>query len=153
MAAKASDWKTFPLPDQRMRITLGRAFDSVEMARIRNGLVPEEMEDKWFIYYQDDTLYLHRSWTGYCIYVVRFVEAGEGVSRMTWAEVNGDTTQYHAKDAAEEVAHLHYLIDLLLLQRHPEYPDAGEPDSPSALSAWSDVGRAYLGILPQERDQ
>lgn len=149
MAAKASDWKTFPLPEQRVRIALDRGFDSVEMARIRNGLIPEEMEDKWFIYYQDDTLYLHRSWTGYCIYVVRFADAGEGVCRMTCAEVNGDTAQYHAKD----VAHLHYLIDRLLLQRHPAYPDAGESDSQSVLSAWSDIGRASLGILPKERDQ
>jgi len=33
------------------------------------GLVPEEIEDKWFIYWEDDTLFFHRSWTGNCIYV------------------------------------------------------------------------------------
>ena len=37
------------------------------MDQIRAGHIPEMMEDKWFIYWQDDRLFFHRSWTGYCI--------------------------------------------------------------------------------------
>ena len=29
-------------------------------------------EDKWFIYWENDTLFFHRSWTGVCVYIVRF---------------------------------------------------------------------------------
>ena len=47
------------------------------MDHIRQGMIPEVMEDKWFIYWKDDALFFHRSWTGFCIYVVRFAADGE----------------------------------------------------------------------------
>lgn len=153
MAAIATDWKTHPLPEQRMRFTLDRVFSRPEMERIRNGLVPVQMEDKWFIYSEDDTLYFHRSWTGYCIYVARFVEVGEGSCRIAEVAVNGDASQYHAKDAAQEAGHINYLIDLLLLQSNPSYDHAPGSGMQSAAMAWSDVGRAYIGILPSEGDK
>lgn len=35
------------------------------------------MEDKWFSYMDENTLYAHRSWTGYCIYIIEInVETG-----------------------------------------------------------------------------
>lgn len=30
----------------------------------------KEMEDKWFVYCEADTLYFYRNWTGFCIYIV-----------------------------------------------------------------------------------
>ena len=82
-------WKTEDLPARRTSVPLDRAFSREEMERIRHGVVPEEMEDKWFIYWRDDALFFHRSWTGYCVYVVRFVPDGE-IWRMTRADVNRD---------------------------------------------------------------
>ena len=32
------------------------------------------MEDKWFSYMDGNTLYAHRSWTGYCIYIIEINE-------------------------------------------------------------------------------
>lgn len=35
------------------------------------------MEDKWFSYMDENTLYAHCSWTGYCIYIIEInVETG-----------------------------------------------------------------------------
>jgi len=36
------------------------------------------MEDKWFIFLEDDWLYLHRSWTGTCVYKVQHHISGSG---------------------------------------------------------------------------
>jgi 8-oxo-dGTP diphosphatase len=62
--AKPTDWKTYPLPSKKITIRLDRTFSPQEMKRLSEGLVPRQMEDKWFIYWKDDTLYFHRSWTG-----------------------------------------------------------------------------------------
>jgi hypothetical protein len=37
------------------------------------------MEDKWFIYYEEPRLFVHRSWTGYCIFEVRFEPTAGGI--------------------------------------------------------------------------
>ena len=115
-SASPTDWKTQPLPTERTTITLDRLFSPGDMDRIRAGFIPEWMEEKWFIYWQDDALYIHRSWTGFCIYVVRFVR--EGVAwRMVRADVNRDYEQYQMEDDEEEVRLIHGLIDGHLLER------------------------------------
>ena len=45
------------------------------------------MEDKWFSYMDGNTLYAHRSWTGYCIYIIE-INVETGVHDVT---VNRDT--------------------------------------------------------------
>ena len=70
MAANRNDWKTTPLPAARVGITLDRTYAADEFARIKEGDVPQEMEDKWFAFYEEPWLYLHRSWTGFGIYQV-----------------------------------------------------------------------------------
>ena len=49
-------------------MTLDRVFSPQDMDRIRRGVVPEAMEDKWFIYWKEGMLFFQRSWTGFCIY-------------------------------------------------------------------------------------
>ena len=85
------------------------------MESIRAGHIPEFMEDKWFIYWQDDKLFFHRSWTGFCIYVVHFAVEGEA-GRMVRAEVNRDYEQYQLVDDEEDARMISGLIDSLLLE-------------------------------------
>jgi hypothetical protein len=70
--AKRDDWKTEPLPDISKSIAIDLNYSKSEFDRIVIGNIPEEMEDKWFVFYEDPWLYLHRSWTGFCIFKVRF---------------------------------------------------------------------------------
>ena len=70
--AKRDDWKAIVMPDSRSTIAITRQYSDREFGRLSAGLIPREMEDKWFIYYEEPDLYLHRSWTGYCVYQVRF---------------------------------------------------------------------------------
>lgn len=42
------------------------------------GLIPGAMEDKWFLYLEDNKFYCHQSWTGYCAYIVEFAPCEEG---------------------------------------------------------------------------
>ena len=49
------------------------------MRKLQEGLIPESMEDKWFVYFEDPFLYFHRSWTGTPVYRVE-LELSEGAS-------------------------------------------------------------------------
>ena len=91
--AKRDDWKAIVMPDSRSTIAFTRQYSDREFGRLSAGLIPREMEDKWFIYYEEPDLYLHRSWTGYCVYQVRFHPDGRFFS-ATSAVVNRDASQY-----------------------------------------------------------
>jgi len=146
--AKPTDWETLPLPEKRIAIPLDRRFSKEEMERIRRGVVPEVMEDKWFVYWQEDQLYFHRSWTGRCIYVVKFVEEEEWF-RMIEAEVNGDREEYNKSDFSDEPAKISYLIDVLLLRIPSKYPTAISDEVEQFLNNWVQVGRAMFVDSPE----
>ena len=72
------------------------------------------MEDKWFIYFENETLFFHRSWTGYCIYQVRFAQDENGF-RAVSVEINRDPEQYLGNDDKHDLWSLNNLIDTQLL--------------------------------------
>lgn len=92
--AKPGDWNTHPLPQQVVRLDYARRFTAAELARLRRGLVPEQMEDKWFVVWHDDALWLHRSWTGRCIFRLRFRGEPDGGGVVDEALVNRDPREY-----------------------------------------------------------
>lgn len=133
----------------RASIHLDREFSDDEILLIQRGFLPEKMEDKWFIYWQDDTLFFHRSWTGYCIYVAHF-QCIEGEWRLIGAEANRNPEQYHLSSDHQEAKMIDYLIDLLLLRRVASFPCEGSSPEESAIKAWSSVGRASLRHFPDD---
>lgn len=114
--AKATDWRTEPFPLQRCTIALDRTFLPEEMEIIYKGVIPEEMEDRWFVYWQDSCLFFHRSWTGYCVFIVHFVEEN-GCYRMVEAEVNRDREQYNNIHDEKDRKYISELIDDILADR------------------------------------
>jgi len=120
------------------------------MECIRRGLVPEQMEDKWFIFWEDDSLFFHRSWTGFCIYAVHFI-CDEEHCRMASAEANRDPAQYSMDLDERDTELISYLIDLLLLRRRADFPDGEAGTGDSALRNWGLVGRAALGEHPNKQ--
>jgi hypothetical protein len=150
-SAKPTDWKTKALPSQRATILLNRAFSQEEIVQIRRGLVPEQMEDKWFIYWKDDALYFHRSWTGFCVYIVQFAAEGDGWKMVT-ACVNRNPEQYQETSDEQDRKMISYLVDVLLLHRDAAFPSDEPSSEKSTLMNWSQVGRAMLGQHPNDVD-
>jgi hypothetical protein len=108
MAATRGDWKTKPLPAQRHAFSPDRNYSAEEFKRLQEGDIPREMEDKWFSFYEEPWLYLHRSWTGYCVYQVRFEVTASG-ARAVEALVNRNPRQYRGTDERDSL-----LLPLLL---------------------------------------
>lgn len=106
MRATRDSWKITPLPAARSRLALTRSFSPRELARLQDGFIPTSQDDKWFVFMERDTLYLHRSWTGICIYEVRL----DGPN-VVEAWVNRDPASYTADDDASELTILNALLD------------------------------------------
>ncbi|MEH2240617.1 hypothetical protein [Nostoc sp.] len=106
-----NDWKTEPMPSTSTNITVEKLYSQEEFDRITAGVIPEQMEDKWFIFYEAPWVYLHRSWTGLCIFKVRFEVVGENV-KIAEVQVNRDPAQYSNTDDERDASLLRILLDL-----------------------------------------
>ncbi len=146
-SATKSDWTTAPMPKRRAVLPLEEHFEPAEVEAMRRGVIPDEMEDKWFIYWCRNRLYFHRSWTGICVYVVQF-KCDEAGGTAVGALANRDPEQYLETDDERDRAMVLFLIDVLLLHRPGEFPSAEPSDTKRALMQWSQVGRAGIGKGP-----
>lgn len=149
-AAKPTDWKIEGLAPDHATFALDRRFSALDMAQMRLGLIPEQMEDKWFIYWLDNALYFHRSWTGLCMYVVHFAAEGDG-SRMIRAEAYREPGQDRDSCDARDAARISYFIDALLLNLPTPFPSEETDPGQRAVANWSAVGRAMLGDHPTRK--
>lgn len=104
--AERNDWKTVDMPRQRETFLLRRTFTPSQMAALRRGNVPQAMEDKWFWFMEGDSLFAHRSWSGFCIYRIDFKPEGKHL-----VTVNRDPEQYGGTDAAEDAENLNKLLN------------------------------------------
>jgi hypothetical protein len=116
MKIKKENWKNYPMTSERERLNINKHYNVNELTKIQNGHLPKSMDDKWFIYYQDNWLYFHRSWTGHCIYEVKLkiTEGGADIDEL-W--VSRDLEQYRSMGASEDLNILMSLIEYKLLKR------------------------------------
>ena len=129
--AKRDSWKLEPVGPMEPLPYRG-SFGREEYATIRRGLVPEAMEDKWFIFFENHVLFLHRSWSGHCIYRVEFQETHDG-AEVTQASVATGERFYDRRSAEYETQLLDFLIRGLLLGHPVRFPvPADVPDSAPA---------------------
>ena len=122
--ARPSSWKTIEMPSSSTTVALDRVFSQQDMTRVRKGFKPGHMGDHWSMYWKDNKLFCHRSWTGYCIYIVSFIKDGKNW-KMVEVVVNRDNEQYGMTDDSYDIKMISWLIDFLLLEIEGEYPQIG----------------------------
>lgn len=121
--ATKEDWEIYPMPSKNASFTIKRHFTNEEIDNLKLGHIPEEMEDRWFSYFEDNKLYIHRSWSGICIYIVEFNFKSNFISKFISkfipnkhkVIVNRDDNQYACTDIDEDIEQLNYLLDLFVL--------------------------------------
>lgn len=91
------------MPTLNKTVQLNVGFSKQQMEKIMYGVIPLDMDDRWFVYYvkDEETLYLHRSWTGFCIYMVKFKKVDNGFAAVN-VVVNTDPEQYTCSEDAHE---------------------------------------------------
>lgn len=92
--ATKETWKNIPI-DNPKQIEIDLFFTDNQFSQLTQGFIPQQMEDKWFIYYDNEWLYIHRSWTGYGIYKAQLHQTTNGFSiQAFWAERNPEKHNY-----------------------------------------------------------
>jgi hypothetical protein len=143
MPADRHSWsKLTPLPEQRARLDFAGTFTPAEYERLCAGLIPEQMEDKWFIFAEDGTLFFHRSWTGHCIFELHLEAQGEGWG-VAAAYASRDPGQYQSPGENYDLRLLDYLVEGVLLGRQAPLPldSAGRGWMQRELQLQQSVGR------------
>ncbi len=117
------DWETTPLPAKRTSFDLGWTFDAVTSLRIRKGYFPKQMEEKWFAWFDGQILYLHRSWTGFCIYEVTFAAIGDQLIAVS-VSANRDPEEHGETDDQEDSKNILGLLNWLFKESPVEKQDS-----------------------------
>ena len=132
-----SDWKTFDMPESHDIFFLWCPISPVQMKVLRQGHIPKEMEDKWFWYMQGDTLFAHRSWSGFCIYRIDFSTVN--YHKVT---VNRDPEQYKATDIDEDRKTLSKLLSRWTCSPYDHYGEWMSETIDALEKAKRQVGKA-----------
>ena len=69
-------------------------LSSTEWKLLKLGLKPKEMEDKWFVFLEESTMYFSRSWTGNCIFTVEIKKLSNETVLLCHAKVVNDENIY-----------------------------------------------------------
>lgn len=115
-SVKKSDWKTLEMPEENTMLLLQEYFDKEIISILQQDFKPIEMEDKWFSYAESGKLYLHRSWTGYCIYIVEL-----NVGDTHEVVVNRNVEQYTNMDDNQDIERLQDLLYYLSRGKYKRY--------------------------------
>lgn len=104
-------------------------FNELEFSRLRDGLIPRVMEDKWFVYFEEPHLFLHRSWTGQPVYRLTLEPTlhGAKVTEALWAS---DLAARLDADVQYQAKLLDFLLSDLMLGQAKPFPlpaDVTEP--------------------------
>ena len=114
--AVRDDWENLsPLPAERQRLVVNRVYTPEEMAIIYRGFIPSSMDDRWFIYYENRSLFLHRSWSGCCIFRIDFEPTLVGWSvASAWVSRRKDQLLFDVPDEEGEVRGIEILMNDLV---------------------------------------
>jgi 8-oxo-dGTP diphosphatase len=103
------------------------SFDDSQFALIRLGALVDHDDARWFAFFEEPDLFIHRSWTGICVYKVTF-------ARHEHLHVVAQALVLESRELVElSVEFLDFLVHTLLLGETRPWPP--EPGSQLDL-AW-----------------
>ena len=93
--------KLKPLEGARWPLRCGHVFAAEDVLRLRAGLWPRDMDDRWAIWLDGDVLRCWRSWTGTCVYEARLTPHADGSATALMLDVL-DAPETYARATSEE---------------------------------------------------
>lgn len=139
IAIKTS-WNNYPI-DNPKKIEIELFFTDKQFSKLTKGLIPKQMEDKWFVYYENEWLYFHRSWTGFGFYKAKLNKEVDGYSiKEFWAERNKE--KYENENDQADVENFVFLIarGLLGIDINQIYCNRNIKSETDAIKGWSNFG-------------
>jgi 8-oxo-dGTP pyrophosphatase MutT (NUDIX family) len=106
-------WKPcLPMPEQNTTIPYQRFFSYEEMKGIMRGY----REEHWDTYFTNNSLRLHRSWTGILMYNLPFVFNEDGSAQTSSFMVNRASNEYENTNDKIDIELLTKIINLHLIR-------------------------------------
>ncbi len=107
--------KLKPMDGQRWPIRCGLALSTHAVERLREGLWPQDMDDRWAVWLDEDVLRAWRSWTGMCVYEGQVVLADNGSAVVTVVDVLDEPDSYvRAQTESAELERFEGVVGLAL---------------------------------------
>jgi len=136
--AMKGNWQTKPFtPEKTVKIQLNQKINKKKTLELKKGIIPQQMEDKWFVYYEDSYLYCHRSWTGILIYKMKLEPDSDESIIITEVEINADNEDFSA-DPSTYIDEAKYFLRYMFGIRDESY----SPEGKNPLGLWSHYGRS-----------
>ncbi len=96
-------WKQLqPMFGTRWPIRCGHVFTVDDLIRLREGLWPRDVEDRWAVWLDGDTLRCWLSFTGTCIYETRVTLAEDGTGVAGVLDVLDDDSSTYRRASTDE---------------------------------------------------
>lgn len=105
------------MPGDRIEVDLDRQFTKDEFEKIKLGFRSNDMDQRWNILYEDNLLYMHRSWTGACIFIGTIENKQDGTGHLPHLTINGDRTQYQRVDTNGDIDTMLTIVRSHLIER------------------------------------
>jgi len=113
--ARKEDWYTEPIAGKKKFINIHLDFTEKEFQWIRWGMIPQDMNDKWFVFWDGEYLHFHRSWTGHCIYQMKIQQDGKKYfTKGFWVTQDENILQTGTDE--EEIENLLFLLGYGLIR-------------------------------------
>ena len=97
------------------RIETSICLNQEQLARITFGSIPESMDDHWFIFFEDNWIYFHRSWTGNLIFQCQIQHIVDDRYEIRDFIVERDLNRYGNTDDKRDIVELKNLLNLYFL--------------------------------------
>lgn len=90
-----------------------------QLEKLKMGFAADDMDKKWNIYFDHNKLYLHRSWTGSCIYIADVIEQIDGSGVITTVKVNRNKNEYNFSSIEDDSNLIRKIIQFHLFDYEP----------------------------------
>lgn len=101
------------MPNVTAEAALDRKVSEREYLSLIKGFKPHDMDERWFMYVEEDWIYLHRSWTGFCIFKAKIEIKADGYV-LTMLYINRDPVQYKSTNIEADINEFHSVLNSLI---------------------------------------
>ena len=108
-----------PIPVEKADLGYQKIFSAADAKKIMSGHKPEDMDDRWFIYYEDSWVYFVRSWTGYHIFGFKLAASPDGSSSVIASWANRNIDEYQSTSKENDIQNIDDLIHSIFEVKAP----------------------------------
>jgi hypothetical protein len=101
-----------PIP---MAVLPVRLWSDGEWERLKLGYAARDMDEKWNVFIEGETAFVHRSWTGNGIFEASFSAADDGGWRISSAVVESEPSRYRRGSEQYDRVSLELVLSAIVL--------------------------------------